>query len=75
MYLLEDMIDMAIRKGKEWPSAAHRTVAINLCICNPNIKNMGDMSTVVKIVNKIPKTKIKTITVAEIRELLPFHVI
>jgi len=61
MYGFEDMIDMGLRDN-EWTSPDHRTVAVNVCICNSNIKTMEDLSNNVEIINSVPKDQIRTIT-------------
>lgn len=62
MYLFPEMIDMGLPKGAKWPTPAHRTVAINLFIGNPDIKDMTMLSECVSKVIRIPNGKIKKVT-------------
>src|ERR1700723_3589938 len=61
MYLIEDMIDMGLKAGQKWPSAAHRKVASTLVIGNPLIRTRDALTEIVQKVCKIPKTKIKKV--------------
>jgi hypothetical protein len=68
MYMFPDMVNMGLPKGASWPSEAHKQVAVNLLICNPNINNMDLLhSGVVNILN-IPEEKIKTITLHDLSD-------
>jgi hypothetical protein len=69
MYMLEDMIDMGLKKGQKWPSPAHRTVACNLALCNPLVKNRDTLTEIVQKVRAIPKTEIKVLKMGD----LPKH--
>jgi len=61
MYMIENMIDMAKPKNG-WKTKNHRIVAVNCCICNSNVKDMDTLSSNCKIINNIPKKKIKKVT-------------
>lgn len=65
MYMLNDMIDMGLKDRQKWPSDAHRVVAQNIALCNPQITTRDALTQVVQKVCKIPKSKIKTVTLAE----------
>lgn len=65
MYMFEEMIDMGLKLRQKWPTPAHRVVAVNIAICNPLIFTRTAFNDVVQKVCKIPKSKIKTVTLAE----------
>mgnify|MGYP001566961034 CR=1 FL=1 len=64
MYMIKSMIEMGLEKGQKWPSPAHKTVACNLALCNPLVKDRDTLTDIVQKVCKIPKAEIKTITMA-----------
>jgi len=66
MYMLESMIDMGLKAGQDWPTPAHRLVACNLALCNPEVRNRDALTAIVQKVRKIPKSKIKSITWADL---------
>ena len=66
MYMLEEMIDLGLEDGQKWPSPAHRIVAANLALCNPQVTSRDTLTSIVQKVRKIPKSKIKTVTHAEL---------
>ncbi len=68
MYLLEEMIDLGLKPRQKWPTDAHRVVAVNLAIGNPLIRNRDALTGIVQKVREIPKSKIKTITMAGLTE-------
>ncbi len=57
------MIDRGI-KG-EWKSPEHRTVAINLAICNPKVNSMNKLIEVCTAINNIPHNRIKLVTLED----------
>jgi hypothetical protein len=62
MYLTEEFIDLGLPEGAQWPSPAHRAVAINLFIQNPAIRGRDMLQEGVAKVLKIPNGKIKKVT-------------
>lgn len=68
MYMLDEMIEMGLEEGQKWPSPAHREVACNLALCNPMVTNRSTLTDIVQKVRKIPKSKIKTVTMAGLQE-------
>lgn len=66
MYMMESMIDMGLEEGQKWPTSAHKAVACNLALCNPLVKNRDTLTDIVQKVCKIPKSEIKTVTMAEL---------
>lgn len=66
MYMLEDMIDMGLKRGQKWPTDTHRVVACNLALCNPLVRNRDTLTEIVQKVRKIPKSKIETVTMADL---------
>jgi ribosomal protein S17 len=69
MYALDDMIEIGMEKGKKWKSKAHKDVAIAVCIYNPNVHTAICLGDNVRIINKIPMSKIKKVTVADLVKL------
>ena len=68
MYLLENMLDKALEKcDQKWKSEDHKVVAVNICIGNSRINTMDQLMECVSIINKIPKNKIKVVTVNELQ--------
>ena len=61
MYGFEEMIDMGL-KGTDWTSPDHRIVAVNACICNPNVTTMDDLRNNVKVINSVSQEEIRTVT-------------
>ena len=68
MYMLNDMIEIGLPKGEEWPTEAYKKVAQNILIGNPNINSIDAFQTGVKNILKIPLDKIKIITIPELSE-------
>ena len=69
MYMFPDMIDLGLADDEEWASDAHRVVASNAFLCNPNITNRDDLMHNCGIVNKISMLRIKKVTFQKLREL------
>jgi hypothetical protein len=72
MYALDEFVDMGLADENqqfEWTSDAHRQVAINLCIGNPNIFDMDVLSRNTKIINAIPMDRIKKVTAQDIIDM------
>lgn len=65
MYLIDNMIDMGLR-GSEWATAEHRIVAINVCICNPNVRTMECLADNIEIINAVPLKNIRTVTASQL---------
>jgi hypothetical protein len=66
--MLDDMIDLGLKDGQKWPSKAHREVAAALAICNSSITDRGTLTDVVQKVCTVPKSRIKTVTRADLAE-------
>ena len=67
MYIMDDMVDIGLPKGTEWPEeSAYRIVAQNILLANPNVSTADQLQTGVKNILKIPIDKIQTITVNEL---------
>lgn len=66
MYLLDDMIEMGLKKGQKWPSPEHRLIACNVALCNPMVKDRGTLIEIVQKIRDIPQDKIKTVTFADL---------
>jgi len=69
MYIMNDMLEMGLEDGEEWPSDHHRDIAAFVCLCNPRINTRDLLMENVSIVNKIPAEKIKKITPLDLTEL------
>lgn len=68
MYAIESMIDLGLQDGQEWPSDAHRKVAMTLMLCNPLVKTRTALNEGVQKVISIPVNRIKSVTLAELPE-------
>lgn len=68
MYMLEDMIEMGLKKGQKWPTDMHRVVACNLALCNPHVTTRDALTEIVQKVRKIPKSEIETVTMDGLRK-------
>lgn len=68
MYLLDSMIELGLKKGQRWPTKAHRQVACNIALANPLVKSRDHLSDIVQKVISIPRSRIKTVTIGELRE-------
>jgi hypothetical protein len=66
MYLIEDMVDMGLKSGQDWPTPAHRLVAANIVIGNPMVRDRGTLNEIVQRVVRIPKKTIKSVTFADL---------
>jgi hypothetical protein len=69
MYMLDNMIEMGLKEGESWASDMHREVAMNVCLCNPNITSRDALTYNVGIINKIPKKDINKVTFADLLKL------
>ena len=69
MYAFEDMIEIGMPKNKKWKSAIHREVAIKVCITNPRVHTATCLAENVRIINKIPNSKIKTTKLGDLIRL------
>jgi len=66
MYYLNDMVDMGLEKDQEWPSTAHKKVAINIATGNSLVTTKEVLTEVVQAVLKVPKNRIMLITHVEL---------
>lgn len=66
MYLIDDMVDMGLKDGQEWPSPEHRIVAANIVLGNPLVRDRGALNEVVQKVCDIPASDIKSVTYAQL---------
>lgn len=67
MYIMEEMIDIGLPEGIEWPDEpAYRIVAQKLLLENSDVTTADQLQTGVKNILKIPIDKIKTITIEEL---------
>jgi len=75
MYILEDLIDLGLSVGQNWPTPAHRKAAVTLAIGNRYVTTKGALTTIVQAVIAIPTDKIKTVTVGDlplsVRQYIP----
>jgi hypothetical protein len=69
MYAFDNMIEIGMEKGKKWKSKIHREVAIKVCICNPHVHTATCMAENIRIINKIPMSKIEKVTFADLIKL------
>ena len=66
MYIMPEMIELGIEDGKEWPSAAHRTVAQRLFLCNPLIHTRDALTSAVSKLLTVPLKEIETLTLEDL---------
>jgi hypothetical protein len=66
MYMIESMIDMGLSEGQDWPTPAHRLVAANLALCNPQVTKRDTLNAIVQKVIAIPKSEIESLTWADL---------
>ena len=66
MYLFDNMVDMALPEGMDWPSEQHRQVAIRMLIANPYISTLPDIKNGVMSVLRIPPSQIEEIKLDEL---------
>jgi hypothetical protein len=71
MYIFPDMIDMSFsdKEKIEWPSKAHKVVAENVLLCNSLITDRDTLINCGRIIRKIPKSKIKIVTLLDLVKL------
>jgi hypothetical protein len=74
MYIIPETVDVGLLNDQDWPSPEHRQVAQNFALCNSNVNTIDKMIAICQAIIKIPQEKIRTITVAECREVyaVPF---
>lgn len=68
MYMFEDMINMGLKEGQEFPSEDHKVVAIKVAICNPKVTQRDILMDVVDAVCKVPQEKIQEVTYRQLIE-------
>ena len=66
MYIVSDFIDMGLLEGQVWPSEVYRTVASNIAICNPNVRDRDTLTQIVQSVLKVPERDIRFITLDQL---------
>lgn len=66
MYLMDEMVDMGLPDGVQWPSEMHRTAAQNILIANPSIKNMDDLKQGVLNIINIPQKTLEKLTIQDL---------
>jgi hypothetical protein len=62
MYMIEDMIDLGLKEGQEWPNEAYRTVASHVGLCNQLVTNRDALTEVVQAVLAIPENEIESVS-------------
>ena len=62
MYIFDEMIELGLPEGEEWPSKLHKKLAMNVLLCNPDITTRDSLIEGVKIILKIPEEEIPTLT-------------
>jgi hypothetical protein len=68
MYLFDYMIDYGLPAGQDWPSPAHRQVAVNALPGNPLIDSMDKLQLAVRAVCAVPADRIKAVTMRNLVE-------
>lgn len=59
MYIFPEMIDIGLGKSEKRTSKAHKVVAQTVLLCNPRLTTCDALIHNVRLINKIPKDKIK----------------
>lgn len=73
MYMIENMIEMGLEEGQEFPNNAYRVVACNLALFNKNVTTRDALTTIVQEVLLIPEDKIRTITFYELSDNIKYY--
>lgn len=66
MYLLPEMIDLGLKTNQKWPTPAHKQVAQTIGLCNSRVTTRDALTEVVQAIRKVPKSKIKKVTVLDL---------
>lgn len=69
MYIFPEMIDLGLGKSEKRTSKAHKAVAQKVLLCNPRINSCDKMIHNVSIISKIPKDKIKKVTIHDLFDM------
>lgn len=62
MYIIADMIDLGLLDGQQWPSEAHKRVAMNIGLCNSRVTKRDALIEIVQAVIAIPMNEIRRVT-------------
>lgn len=68
MYMMDNMIDIGLPDGKDWPTKAHRIVAKHVGLCNPRVTNRDALTEVVSSVLSIPNDAIEKVSLIDLVE-------
>ena len=66
---MDEFVDTALGDGT-WSSPDHRHLAVQRCICNPELFNMTELCKIVKVINELPQGRVREITYAELEEVI-----
>ena len=69
MYMFDEMIELGLKKRQKWKSPDHRIVDAAIAIANPKVTSLSTLIEVVQTINKIPKNKIKLVSMKQLREV------
>jgi len=74
MYIFDEMIDYGLPEGGKWTTKAHRKVAATVLLSNPRVSTRDNLMIYTKVINDIPSSKIKTVTLCDLLHLgIPLH--
>jgi len=62
MYMIESMINMGLEEGQEWPSDAHKRVALNIGLYNLLVKDIDTLTNICQSVISVPQDRIELVT-------------
>jgi hypothetical protein len=74
MYLTDDLVDIVLTVNKiRLRSIDHRTVLLNTVVGNAQVHSAEAIKEICDVLNKFPRSKIRTITVREMKKLFPAY--
>jgi len=71
VYIHDEMIDLGLPDGVEWPTPAHRVFAQNLLLCNPAVHTCETLARAVEEVLALTHEQAMTVTLGQLREHCP----
>lgn len=70
MYIFDEIVEgIALQKIRKWSSKVHKHILLTICVQNPNVFTADKVCSNAEIVNKIPKDRIKKVTMVDLQKL------
>ncbi len=68
MYIVDSFLELGLESAglTEWTSQYHKKVARAICICNPRVFTMEDLSKNIKLINDIPQDYIEIVSIQQL---------